>query len=166
MEQLLSKNDFTARNVEAFLSHLKETDRPLWGIMTPQHAVEHLTVSLKASVGKTKPLILVNQATAEKNKNALIADDRLWPQGLKNALLPSGRLFDLKYTTFGEAREKLIYAVYEFETYYSRNPNASHSNPFLGYLSYEEWKQFHFKHFRHHFIQFGLLENIYDNRSR
>lgn len=155
------KSDFNSREVEKLLSGLSKNTRPLWGIMTPQHAVEHLTVSVKASVGKTKPLVLVSEPEAIRNKQALIATDGLWPKGLRNALLPSGKLVPLKYGTLEEAENKLVLAVKEFEQYYGEHPDATHPNPFLGRMDYGEWLQFHFKHFRHHFIQFGLLPDQY-----
>lgn len=161
-----NKNEFTGAKIEDLLAYLMETSKPLWGIMTPQHATEHLTLSVKASVGKTKPIIVVTDEAAEKNKKALIADDSLWPQGLKNPLLPSDKLFPLKYASLREAKSKLIFAVYEFEQYYKDHPDAHHPNPFTGYMNYDEWLQFHFKHFRHHFIQFGLLDNLYEEKVR
>lgn len=156
-----NKDDFNSALVETLLGSLTPATRPLWGIMTPQHAVEHLTVSVKASVGKTKPIILVSAQEAANNKKALIENDDLWPQNLKNALLPKDSLAPLRYSTLGEAKQKLIFAVKEFEQYYTEHPDAVHPNPFLGNLDQKEWLQFHFKHFRHHFIQFGLLENTY-----
>lgn len=159
-----NKNDFSSKQVENLLKNLSQTSRPLWGIMTPQHAVEHLTISVKASVGKTKPIVVVSKKEEAYYKKVLLSDDSLWPQGLKNPLLPEDKLLPLRYATLEKAKDSLIFAVKEFEHYYTGHPHASHPNPFLGHLKYEEWQQFHFKHFRHHFIQFGLLENLYNQK--
>lgn len=152
-----NKTDFNAVHIERLLSGLREDTPALWGMMKPQHMCEHLTIGVKASTGRTRPVVALLPDQIEIMKKELLENDDPWPRGMKNPFLPRDRPPDLKYGTLQEAKQKLVAAVLEFEQYYKENPLAKQPNPFLGYLGYADWLQFHFKHFRHHFTQFGLI---------
>jgi oxepin-CoA hydrolase/3-oxo-5,6-dehydrosuberyl-CoA semialdehyde dehydrogenase len=151
------KDSFGPRQVEAILAGLHPDGKPRWGMMTPQHIVEHLTIGVKASVGKTKPMVVSTPEQIVQLKKQLLESPDPWPRNMKNPLLPAEGLPALKYGSLEEAKEKLIGAVAEFEAYYTAHPDAVQPNPFLGYLNGSDWRQFHFKHFTHHFTQYGLL---------
>lgn len=163
MPGMQNKEEFTQVRIKELLAGLKENTKPLWGMMTPQHMVEHLTVAVKASTGRIKSMVVTPPDKIKAVRQHYLEGDELWERGMKNPLLPEDRLVSLKYATLQEAKEKLIQAVGEFEAYYAAHPDAVEANPFTGYMHFNEWKQFHFKHFRHHFIQFGLLKNLYEN---
>ncbi|MDX1699128.1 MAG: DUF1569 domain-containing protein, partial [Melioribacteraceae bacterium] len=69
-------------------------------------------------------------------------------EGLKPLILPS----------FNAAVNKLFEEIEKFENYFEENPNNKPINATFGPLDKTEWVQFHKKHFKHHFEQFGLLK--------
>jgi hypothetical protein len=46
----------------------------------------------------------------------------------------------------------------EFFDFYLHQPTATPVLMLFGALDFRQWQRFHFKHFAHHFEQFGLLD--------
>ena len=152
------KNNFF-REVEELIPWLHQLDpatQPLWGTMTAQHMVEHLTASVKISVGMPEIQVHNTQELAEKFKAALIHTDRPLSRGIKNPALPEHPL-PLRHAKLSDAVEELQQEWNRFKEYYQANPQAQHNHPRLGKLSHAEWVIFHGKHFSHHLEQFGLV---------
>ena len=63
----------------------------------------------------------------------------------------------LKHENLDIAKQKLLEAYDEYETYFKENPEATTKNVVFGNLNSFEWKLFHTKHINHHFSQFGLI---------
>ncbi|MFN2373552.1 MAG: DUF1569 domain-containing protein [Cyclonatronaceae bacterium] len=139
------------------LGNLTPDTQPLWGGMTAQHMVEHLTSALMLSNGD----ISIGQNT-EENKipamRAFLMSDRPMPRNFRSPANGDG-LPRLKHTDLEKAVAALTKALARFHQYHEKNPGAKPVNPVFGPLSYEEWIQFHQKHFQHHLTQFGLITN-------
>lgn len=140
----------------ATLNKLSADTTPLWGGMTPQHMVEHLTVTIGASSGKMNLEQTSTSEEAAAAKQALIYSDMQIKQGVKNALMGEG-LPPYVNASLQDAIGELQTELQHFESYYAANPSATHVQPRLGALTHDEWIIFHGKHFTHHFKQFGLI---------
>jgi oxepin-CoA hydrolase/3-oxo-5,6-dehydrosuberyl-CoA semialdehyde dehydrogenase len=145
----------TASQIQDSLKMLKDDTKPLFGKMTSQHMVEHLTLTLKLSVGKIK------YPPFTPSERALIAKQNLLFTELEMSIgitLPNdtGELYPLKFPDLEEAKEALFQAWDEYITYYEKNGSASEVHPRFGHLNKDEWDRFHFKHTMHHFKQFGV----------
>jgi len=138
------------------LNTLTPDTKPLFGMMTPQHMVEHLTMTIKASSGKFSVPQRSTPEEAEAAKARLIYTDAEVPQGLKSPLMGEG-LPEYVHPNLEGAINELKGELEYFENYYAQNAEAKHVQPRLGPLSHDEWKIFHGKHFKHHFKQFGLI---------
>jgi len=148
--------DFNRGVLTENLSLLDEKAKGKWGVMTPQHMLEHMERSLKASVGKITSTVVTPEERLEKFQ------DSLWnyismPQEYNNPDYESGVLKDFTHDSFVEAKKALIEAYDDFEAYYKENPNATHANSVFGELDKQHWDLLNRKHFHHHFSQFGLI---------
>ena len=82
--------------IERRIEKLKESSPAAFGIMTPQHMIEHLTITVRISYGKIK---LQDFEPTEKQltqKLALIYSDIQFPKGIKAPGL-EGDLLALRY---------------------------------------------------------------------
>ncbi len=138
------------------LSKLNADALPVFGKMSPQHVIEHLTKSLKTSAGKFAVKSHLAPEEAAKLKQKLIYSDFQLTPGIKSPILgdepPALSLKDLN-----EALTELHKEINYFESYYKTNPEVTHTHPRMGELKYSEWLIFHNKHFTHHFKQYNLI---------
>lgn len=137
------------------LTKLEVGTSPKFGIMTPQHMVEHLILTLKISNGRIK---IPDFEPTEKQlvqKNALIHTEMKFPIGAKAPGL-NDQLMDLRFPSLEAAKEELIKSIQGFEDYFSQNPEATPTHPRFGKLTQNEWIIFHRKHIDHHLGQFGV----------
>lgn len=126
-----------------------------WGIMTPQHMVEHLIVATKMSNGGLHIPCRIPKEMIPKYKAFLLESDGEMERGIKAGGMEG--LLDLRYSSLEEAINKLESEIDTFHAYFESNPDAKIENPVLAEIGYEDWKTFHKKHFTHHFKQFGLI---------
>ncbi|MFU8858929.1 MAG: hypothetical protein ACNA8K_00760 [Cyclonatronaceae bacterium] len=137
------------------LDVLTSDHAPLWGDMSAQHMVEHLTDSLKISNGETT----VQQFTDEEKIPALRAflmSDRPMPRNFRSPANGEG-LRPLRHPNLDSALAVLKNELARFHQFHEANHGSRPVNPVFGPLSYNQWIQFHQKHFQHHLSQFGLI---------
>jgi oxepin-CoA hydrolase/3-oxo-5,6-dehydrosuberyl-CoA semialdehyde dehydrogenase len=119
-----------------------------FGILTPQHMVEHLIITVKLSSGRIPiPSFEPNEKQLAR-KQALLFTDMPFPQGVKAPGLPD-TLLELRYPDLETAKSALIAGYDAYQLLYKENPTG------FGLLNYEEWERFHAKHIDHHLGQFG-----------
>lgn len=139
------------------LRKLTPETQAVFGIMTPQHMVEHLILLTKLSNGNLQGKLMRSEETAAKWKQGLIYSDMEFPKGIRVPHLPENTLAELRYENLERAINKLESEVINFEEFYKNDPEKSALHPALGLLNGNEWIVFHNKHFTHHFSQFGLV---------
>lgn len=155
-EKLEFYTNFLKNVVPEALEKLTIDTKAEWGKMKPQDMVEHLEVALLSSA------IVKNSAPAPPNsaqapfKETLIYTDTEMARNVQNPLLQYG-LPPHKYSDLETAKAKLVEKMGLFFRSFENKENAISLNIFLGDLNFDEWKVFHYKHFKHHFTQFGLL---------
>lgn len=137
------------------INNLKKNKEPMWGKMTPQHMVEHLTSTLKLATGEVQVPVYTPENQLATMRNFLMSN-RPIPRGVVSPAVGS-ELPKLNNESFEEALSEFWKEFGKFESYYEENPDAKHINPAFGELSHEEWNQFMKKHMTHHFEQFGLI---------
>ncbi|MEL7148080.1 MAG: phenylacetic acid degradation bifunctional protein PaaZ, partial [Bacteroidota bacterium] len=148
--------EFSRDHLVAAMDQLTENHKAAWGVMTPQHMVEHLEWGFKVATGELEVEVTTPENRLEKYQ------DSLWnyiamPRNFNNPMYEPEVLRDLEHGSLKDAKEALINAYDAFETYYKTNPEAAHANAVFGALDKEHWDLLNRKHFHHHFEQFGLL---------
>lgn len=151
-----NKKEFLTKQVPELLKKIKPDTEPAFGLMTPQHMVEHLTWVAKSSIKR------YGEPQGEPSKRQLgfkkfiekgaILEHR--PKDKTKADLP-----ELKYGSLDEAISHIPEAVNRFYNHFENNPGFKAYSPFMGELSFEELELFHYQHYRYHLWQFGLLES-------
>jgi hypothetical protein len=136
------------------LEKLTENSERQFGIMTPQHMLEHLIITFKLSTGKIKIPELVPNEKQLGYKEMLLNTDMVFPKGVRAPGLPDD-LLPLRFDSLHTAKSKFKDAVEEFHAFFQANPTQSTFHPRFGKLNYEEWRKFHDKHVTHHLSQFS-----------
>ena len=131
-----------------------------WGIMTPQHMVEHVGgLIYTTSMGKGSAKLALPEDQAAKMKSRFFSAYYPFPKSVK---MPGTQdqptaLFPLRYASLEEAKEKLQGAGINFLSQHESNPDQTSLHGYFGELTMDEWLAFHIKHLDHHLMQFGLL---------
>ncbi len=146
------------QQISVLFGQLTQDSMPLFGQMTAQHMVEHLTFSVDLSNGSKPQELQYPQEKAEKIKHFLIYTPGQIPEGFKSPLLPTDQLIPLNSPDLPHAISDLEVALDQFFQFFAHHPEAKPINPTMGELNFQEWICFHNKHFFHHLRQFGLVE--------
>ncbi|HYG15589.1 MAG TPA: DUF1569 domain-containing protein [Bacteroidia bacterium] len=138
------------------LSQLPPDLKPLWGIMTLQHMIEHLGDNFRISNGTLQSQVYTPAEKVEQLKRVSLLSDREFPKGITSPLVPGE---PLPYRTAGvkEAIISLAEEMVRFEQHFAGRNGHTENHPVFGPLIYNEWILYQNKHFRHHFKQFGLV---------
>ncbi len=136
------------------LQHLTPQSEAKFGLMTPQHMVEHLVLTLKMSTGRIPIPEIVPNEKQLAGKQALLFTDIPFPQGIKAPGLPD-TLLDLRFADLTAAKAELIKSWEAYQLLFQENPTKQTPHPRFGLLNFEEWERFHAKHLEHHLSQFG-----------
>ena len=154
-DQILATRKFFEEGVPSILSTLNKDAEPIWGLMTPQHMVEHLIVTFKMSVGRIKIPVVSKTEDQPRLRDYLIKDSPM----RRSVPSPTGRneLQPLRSKSLKEAIEKLLENINDYLKFTEEAPDFVASHPYGGYMTSREWLLFHRKHCKHHFIQFGLI---------
>ncbi|WP_415837250.1 DinB family protein [Pontibacter korlensis] len=143
---------------ESIFEQLRKLDadkKPEFGVMTPQHMVEHLAYVVRFSNGKLPQKLHYRDEKAEKFKQYTIYTDRELMPGFKAPML-GDEPARLVHTDINAALANLHQELEDFDAFFANMPDAKPVSPTLGELDYKEWVIFHNKHFKHHLKQFGL----------
>jgi oxepin-CoA hydrolase/3-oxo-5,6-dehydrosuberyl-CoA semialdehyde dehydrogenase len=147
----------TEDKINECLSQLKEDAKPKWGIMTPQHMVEHLEYTYKIASGEIQDLeIATPEKILEKVHNSLYNYDK-FPLNSQFPLLEKDTLDSLKHSDLTTAIENFKTQREKYLEYFKENPDAKLNNMVFGEMNKYEWYLLERKHLNHHFEQFNLL---------
>jgi len=143
--------------IEEKLSELDESATAQWGMMTPQHMVEHLEMSLRIATGEISNFeINTPEEHIDKVQETLYNYEKM-PRGYKMPLMKKDELEPLKHEGLSEAKTSLLKAYDNFVVFFREHPKATTKNAVFGELNSFDWKLLNRKHFNHHFQQFGLM---------
>jgi oxepin-CoA hydrolase/3-oxo-5,6-dehydrosuberyl-CoA semialdehyde dehydrogenase len=149
--------EMTDEKIEESLSKLAQDSQPKWGILTPQHMMEHLELSYKIMSGQVQDFeIATPEKILEKVHNSLYTFDR-FP---KNSAFPTYKkdvLEDLIHPDFETAKAKFLEAREAYKAFFRENPETILKNMVFGELNKYESYLLERKHLNHHFEQFGIL---------
>ena len=139
------------------LQQLSEDSKAVWGVMSPQHTVEHLSGVILISDGRFPVEAMYEPEKLERNYTFIIKGKNRLRRNTKAPVLPPEPL-PLRFASLTEAKDKLLATLDKFFAYYEANPEAKHMHPAFGMLNFEDWAYFHAIHCQYHLAQFGLYE--------
>lgn len=141
--------------LEVKLHKLQANLTPEFGIMSPQHMIEHLILTLKLSYGRIK---IPEFEPSEKHlsyKEKLLYQLDEFPIGIRAPGL-SAETLPLRFKSLDEAKIELVTSQERYTTFFKESPDKKTMHPKFGPMSKAEWDVFHKKHFVHHFKQFNI----------
>jgi oxepin-CoA hydrolase / 3-oxo-5,6-dehydrosuberyl-CoA semialdehyde dehydrogenase len=127
-----------------------------WGRMTAQQMVEHLEWVFEISTGRVCVSCPVPEEKRERYKPFLYSNMPT-PREFLNTALVDG-LPPLRHGSLVDAIEALRAEVRRFFDQAAQEPDARFAHPVFGPIAAEEWSRSHFKHVRHHLLQFRLID--------
>ncbi len=137
------------------LDSLDPNKKPLWGEMSAQRMVEHLTDTIKIASGKTKLSLVIPEDKIEKMQ-AFLDSDKPMAKNVEVGFAPKDS--PLRHEEIELAIDEFLLEWIDFEDHYVINENQTEVHPYYGPLNYMQWRKLHAKHLNHHFEQFGINE--------
>ena len=150
-----NRRNFLVKELPEILKKLSPEAKGNFGLMTPQHMVEHLVVLMKITAkryeGDREKELNERQAWFQKFiRSGAVLKHR--PSDKTSADLPP-----LKCSSLEETIALMPEAVQRFYDFWEANPDYIPYAHFMGEVSFEEVELFHYMHFRFHLWQFGLI---------
>ncbi|RSK39096.1 phenylacetic acid degradation bifunctional protein PaaZ [Mangrovimonas spongiae] len=149
--------EMTDKKIDECLSKLTADAKPKWGIMTPQHMIEHLEYTYKIASGEIQDFEIATPEKILDKVHASLYDYKKFPQNAQFPNLEKDKLEDLKYPDLETAIEKFKVQREKYITFFKENPEAKLKNLVFGELNRYESYLLERKHLNHHFEQFGLI---------
>jgi oxepin-CoA hydrolase / 3-oxo-5,6-dehydrosuberyl-CoA semialdehyde dehydrogenase len=136
------------------LRQLSPEAKPLWGLMSPQHMVEHVIGTWRISNGRARVTKIFHPELLEKRRNFLFSEDE-YERNIPNPVFGNG-LQDHRKESLSASIDQLESEIQAFFQYHEENPMVMENHPVFGALDTEGWILFQKKHMSHHLAQFGI----------
>lgn len=147
---------FIEPNIEvvlSLLSNLDDSKKPLWGGMSAQRMIEHLSESVKVSNSKLE-LEMVTPEDKFDRMLAFLDSDKPMAKNIEVSF--AGKDVPLRHEEIELAIDELVEEWIDFEELFASEEGLKIPHPYYGPLNFEQWQRLHAKHFTHHFEQFGV----------
>jgi hypothetical protein len=134
------------------MDSLSPDAKPLWGSMSAQRMIEHLSDSLRIASGKDHFPLEVPEEKHDKMK-AFLHSDKPMARNIEVS-------FALKETPLRNeeielAIDEFLLEWIDFEEHFA-DESQTEVHPYYGPLNFNEWSLLNQKHLTHHFEQFGI----------
>lgn len=150
--------ELTTSKIASCLAKLTEQSKPKWGIMTPQHMVEHVEYTYKIASGELQDFeITTPEKYLEKLQDSLYNYEK-FPTNSNFPHLEKDTLGSLIHPDLETAITKFLQQRDRYLDFFTQNPDAVLKNLVFGELNKYQWYLLERKHLNHHFEQFNLLD--------
>jgi len=150
-----NKREFLTNTFPALLNSLTLDTKANFGLMTPQHMVEHLIMALGSATTKFEGERIKPATEQQLGMQKFIQSGSVLvhrPSKKTKADLPP-----LKYASLEEAITNIPDTVEKYYAFKDNNPDYTPYASFMGEVSYEDVELFHYMHIKYHLWQFNLL---------
>ena len=138
------------------LANLSEDTTAKWGILQPQHMIEHLEMQYQIAMEKIHVRLSTPPDRLEKFIEVAYNHQPMM-KGFYHPMLKRDELEPLKHESLSEAIDKFFESREKYEIFFKENKGKLTLNPTFGPMSKFEWDLLNRKHIHHHFEQFGLV---------
>ena len=149
--------EMTQQKIQQYVSKLTADMKPKWGIMTPQHMLEHLEYTYKIASGEIQDFEVATPEKILEKVHASLYNYDKFPKHTNFPLLEKNKLADLEHADLETAKQKFQEQREKYVAYYKAHPEAKLKNLVFGELNKYEAYLLERKHLNHHFEQFDLL---------
>ena len=149
--------EMTDEKIAECLNKLTENTKPKWGILKPQHLLEHLEHGYKIMSGEIQDFeIATPEKILDKVHNSLYTYDK-FPMKTVFPTYKKGELENLIHPDFETAKAKFFESREAYKLYFKENPDAKVKNMVFGEMNKYASYLLERKHLNHHFEQFDLI---------
>jgi hypothetical protein len=141
-------------NILPYFEKLSPDSKALWGSMSAQRMVEHLTDTLKIATGENPQQMEIPEDKIPRMQ-AFLESEKPMAQNIEVPF--ATREMQLRHDELELAIDEFVDTWLHFEELFEQNPGHTEPHPFYGPLNYEQWQRLNSKHLTHHFTQFGLV---------
>lgn len=153
--RMSTKEQFLQQEYIPLLEQLSDNEVGLWGVLSPQGMIEHMSDSVGYAYGRLKYSKLVTPPEHLEAYRNFILSEKPFRENTKNALM-SETPPPLRLGSMTEAIEELRKEIKAFFDFYAANPEHQELNAFFGELNHREQVHLLHKHAWHHLKQFNL----------
>jgi len=149
--------EMTTEKINSCLAEISEDSKPKWGIMTPQHMLEHLEYTYRIASGEIQDFDISTPEKYLQEVHDSLYNFKEFPKNSNFPLLEKDKLSPLVYPDLQTAKEKFLAERFKYLAFFKENPDAVLKNLVFGELNKYESYLLERKHLNHHFEQFGLI---------
>lgn len=149
--------NFIEPNLELILRYLDGLDenvQPLWGKMSAQRMIEHLSDTLRLAKVELSVELEIPAEKVEKAQ-AFLYSEHPMPVDFKASFAPEDA--ELRNESIDLAIDELTINFIEYLNLFEEQSNLKTLHPNFGMLGFEDWQKLNSKHITHHLKQFGLI---------
>lgn len=148
--------DFFQTRVPQIIDNVKGDEPSKWGLMNVHQMLEHLVFPLNFAITET-PMILVTPEEKLPRQREFLISIYGMPQNFKTPFLPADKTVPLIHQNLEDSKKMLKDTILKFLEIINVPGFTTKLHPVFGQLDKQQWLTFQYKHFSHHFMQFGLL---------
>ncbi len=134
------------------LEMITATHQPLWGQMSAQRMIEHLSDTIILSKGNHTIQLAIPEDKVERAQQFLLSEHPMPKDFNVSFATPE---MSIRNNSIEEALDEFKNAWRSFEEFFSGHKGTT-LHPYFGNLNYELWLRMHSKHITHHLAQFGI----------
>jgi len=149
--------EMTSEKIKESLNRLTEETKPKWGIMTPQHLMEHLEEGYRILSGEIQDFEVATPEKVLEKVHASLYNYEKFPRNTRFPTMKKDVLEDLRHPDLETAKQKMLEAREAYLNFFKENPDSRLKNMVFGMLNRYESYLLERKHLNHHFEQFGLI---------
>ncbi len=159
MQSISKLENYFEQTVPGLISGLHAHVLPQWGGMNATQMLDHLSDTLKLSMGiYTIGEELIHEKW-EKYKTIGLNSERPLGKNINNPIFSLLQKTDK--VEYEQARQNLLANFRSFKQLFAeKGADFKTIHNMFGKLNYHEWLWFHYKHYSHHLAQFGLIPYI------
>ena len=147
---------FLYNELPGLIDKVQAASQPLWGKMSAQHMIEHLSGVNYLALGKITAKLEIPEEQVPRSQEWL-ASDKMFRKNIRMEALPEEPA-PLRFADIEEAKSKAKGTLQRFKAHFDQHPDFEAMHPAFGVLGRSQWEQFLYKHYRHHLAQFGIIE--------
>ena len=153
---------FLYEEFPVLLRGLKADTPALWGKMNAQQMIEHLMLVVSASNGRILVKPTADPERLAYRKMRFFEKDVPMPRNFRVDFAPE-EPSPVQFANIEDAKMQLFNQLQRFDDYFAEHVGITTIHPVFGPFNFDEWVENHARHFRHHLMQFGLIEQPLEN---
>jgi hypothetical protein len=156
LDMTIDLEDFFAVKVNQIIDNVSGNEPAQWGMMNAHEMLEHLVFPLDFAISETPAVLLTPEDKLQRQRTFLHSEFGM-PRDFKPPFLPSDKTVPLIHHDLNASKQLLKDRIEAFLQVINAHDFTDKMHPIFGRLTKHEWLLFQYKHFMHHFMQFGLV---------